>query len=166
MSEGSQLSEGDSTVLFRELPPHLKFSGEEKRSLRIFARKAASRIVHRRAFTCVISNDSELQQLNLKFLGHDYPTDVLSFPLAETSGELGEIIISAERAQAQAAEFGHNRIDEIQILMLHGLLHLAGMDHERDGGEMARAENKWRKELGLQTALIDRTRSNGGGKTR
>jgi probable rRNA maturation factor len=155
------MSEGNSTVLFRELPPHLKFSAEEKRSLRKFARTAGSNVVNRRAFTCVISDDHELRQLNLTVLGHDYPTDVLSFPIGESGDDLGEMIISAERAETQAAEFGHSRIDEIQILMLHGLLHLAGMDHEHDAGEMASAESRWREELGLSATLIGRTHHNG-----
>ncbi len=148
------MSDSGSTVLFRELPTNLTFSAEEKRRLRAFARTAGARIANRRAFTCVISDDSELQLLNRKFLGHNYPTDVLSFPVGGDS--LGEMIISAERAEAQAAEFGHTRLDEIRILMLHGLLHLAGMDHERDRGEMACAENKWREELGLPLPLIAR----------
>lgn len=151
------MSESGSTLLFRELPSHLKFSAGEKRELRAFARKAASRLGDRRAFTCVLSDDNELRALNRQFLGHDYATDVLSFP--GSNGDLGEIIISAERAQAQAAEFGHNRVDEIRILMLHGLLHLSGMDHERDNGAMARAEKKWRDEFGLPNSLIARTKA-------
>jgi probable rRNA maturation factor len=67
--------------------------------------------------------------------------------------------ISADRAEAQAAEFGHTRTDEIRILMLHGLLHLAGMDHEHDSGEMACAEQRWRSELKLPEPLIARTTS-------
>ncbi len=67
--------------------------------------------------------------------------------------------ISADRAEAQAVEFGHTRMDELRILMLHGLLHLAGMDHEHDSGEMARAERKWRAELNLPEPLIARTSS-------
>lgn len=157
------MSDSGSTLLFRELPPHLKFSAEEKRRLKAFARTASSRVVNRRSFTCVISHDNELRQLNRAFLGHDYPTDVLSFPAGDTDSQLGEIIISAERAEAQAAQFGHGRLDEIRILMLHGLLHLAGMDHERDRGEMGRAENEWRQELGLPSALIARA---GNGRTR
>jgi probable rRNA maturation factor len=109
----------------------------------------------------MISDDRELQELNARFCGHDYATDVLSFPTAEADKELGEIIISAERAEAQAAEFGHSRTDEIRVLILHGLLHLAGMDHEHDQGEMARAENKWRKELGLPATLISRASDSG-----
>jgi probable rRNA maturation factor len=94
--------------------------------------------------------------LNRTFLGHDYATDVLSFPYGLSGLNLGELIVSLERAEAQAAEFGHTRMDEIRILMLHGLLHLTGMDHEKDGGEMAQAEDKWREDLGLPLALIAR----------
>jgi probable rRNA maturation factor len=119
--------------------------------------------VNGRKITCVISDDSELRHLNSVFLGQDYATDVLSFANGEISDDLGEIIISAQRAEVQAAEFGHDRVHEIEILMLHGLLHLAGMDHERDNGEMARAESKWRQKLGLPSALISRTQS--GSKT-
>ena len=150
------MSEPGSTLLFREFPLHLKFSPEEKRAIKAFARIASKRVVNRRGFTCVISDDRELRTLNATFRGHDYATDVLSFPIGESEQGLGEIIISAERAEAQAAEFGHGRVDEIQILMLHGLLHLVGMDHETDRGEMARVEDKWREELGLPSSLISR----------
>lgn len=125
--------------------------------LRTFARSIAARVAGHRAFTCVISDDSELRELNHTYLGHDYATDVLSFPYNRSGPNLGELIISIERAEAQAADFGHSRIDEIRILMLHGLLHLTGMDHEKDRGEMAEAEDKWREELGLPLALIART---------
>lgn len=152
------MSESGSTLLFRELPSSLQLSPEEKRSLRAFARAAASRVADHRAFTCVLSDDNELKRLNQSFLGHNYPTDVLSFPAAD-GDELGEMIISVERAGAQAAEFGHERLYEIKILILHGLLHLTGMDHERDSGEMARAESEWRAEFGLPTALIVRSQS-------
>jgi probable rRNA maturation factor len=151
------MSESGSSLLFRELPQHLRFSKEEKRNLRSFARIAGNRVANRRKFTCVISDDTELRRLNATFLGHDYATDVLSFPQPTNPENLGEIIISAERAEAQASEFGHHRVDEICVLMLHGLLHLAGMDHETDRGEMARAESKWREELGLPATLISRS---------
>jgi len=72
---------------------------------------------------------------------------------------LGDLIISAERAQAQALKFGHNRLDEIRILMLHGILHLTGMDHENDSSEMERAERKWRVDLKLPASLIARASS-------
>jgi probable rRNA maturation factor len=64
--------------------------------------------------------------------------------------------ISFDRAAAQAAELGHSVEDELRILMLHGLLHLAGMDHATDKGAMARAEIRWRKRLRLPSGLIER----------
>ena len=143
-----------STVLFGALPSELRFSQAEKRFLFDFARDLARQIAPGRAFDCLITDDAELRRLNLAFLGHDYPTDVLSFPNANP---LGEIAISIERADAQARSFGHARMDEVRILMLHGLLHLAGMDHESDAGEMARAEAHWRAQFGLPRTLIART---------
>ena len=70
---------------------------------------------------------------------------------------LGELAISAERAREQAAAFGHSMDTEIQILMLHGLLHLMGLDHARDRGRMARIEKDWRLRLALPAGLIERT---------
>jgi probable rRNA maturation factor len=75
-----------------------------------------------------------------------------------TGPHLGDIAISFPRARAQARAFGHSAGQEIQILMLHGLLHLLGMDHTADGGRMARAEKRWRARLGLPTGLIERVR--------
>jgi probable rRNA maturation factor len=90
------------------------------------------------------------------FLGKSYPTDVLSFPSGEREA-LGEIAISVQRAGEQADEYGHELNDEIRILMLHGVLHLMGMDHENDRGAMARAEKRWRTEFGLPSGLIERS---------
>jgi probable rRNA maturation factor len=100
--------------------------------------------------TCVIATDRELRNLNRRFRGKDYATDVLSFPP-------GEIAISFDRAEAQAAEHGHSVEEELRILMLHGVLHLAGMDHESDSGQMALAETNWRKKLGLPRGLVERS---------
>jgi probable rRNA maturation factor len=143
-----------STVLFGAFPSELRFSRAEKRVLTEFARDLSRRITPGRSFDCLIADDAELRRLNRAFLGHDYPTDVLSFPNANP---LGEIAISVEQADAQARVFGHPRLDEIRILMLHGMLHLAGMDHENDNGEMARAEAHWRAQFDLPQTLIART---------
>jgi probable rRNA maturation factor len=69
---------------------------------------------------------------------------------------LGDIAISYQRARAQARDFGHSTDQEIRVLLLHGVLHLMGMDHESDGGRMARAEKRWRAALGLPAGLIER----------
>jgi probable rRNA maturation factor len=112
-----------------------------------------------RPFTCLIAGDEELRRLNREFRKQDYATDVLSFPSRQTLGFLGDIAISFHQARRQAAEYGHSVGKEIEILMLHGVLHLLGMDHEKDRGQMARAENKWRAALGLPGGLIVRARS-------
>jgi len=101
--------------------------------------------------TCLITTDAELRRMNREFRKKDYATDVLSFP-----GVVGEIAVSFDRAAEQAAEMGHSIDEELRILMLHGLLHLAGMDHETDSGEMAKAEARWRKKFRLPLGLIER----------
>lgn len=144
-------------MLFRALPNQSKFTPIERRRLKNFAHLLSQEVADGRAFTCLITTDDELRGLNSQFLRHDYATDVLSFPSDAAEGELGDLAISADRAEAQAREFGHTRADEICILMLHGVLHLTGMDHEADNGEMGRAEGKWRDQFGLPTGLISRS---------
>jgi probable rRNA maturation factor len=146
-----------STLLFGAIPAQLKFPVLEKRALAKFARALTSEVAARRSFTCLFAGDRELQRLNFTFLNNDCPTDVLSFPSPNHLDSLGEIAISVERAEAQAREFGHGRLDEIRLLMLHGLLHLVGLDHETDDGRMARAEQLWRAHFGLPQALIARS---------
>ena len=144
-------------VLFRTFPPELRFSADEKRTVQTFARTLAQRVAEGRAFTCLITRDPELQALNRRFLKQDYPTDVLSFPAQQPGPTLGDVAISLDRATSQALQFGHTHIDEVRILMLHGVLHLTGMDHQADGGAMARAEREWRSEFELPSTLIMRT---------
>ena len=122
------------------------------------ARGLRGRVAHGREFHCLITDDRELRRLNRQFRGLSYATDVLSFPAEHGSETLGEMAISAGRAAAQAREFGHSQLDEIRVLMLHGLLHLIGMDHEKDDGAMEQAETRWRKRLDLPAGLIARVR--------
>jgi len=145
------MPDSEPLVLFRRAP-----SGLNRRAVEEFARELRDRVAGGREFHCLITNDTELHRLNQRFLRKNYPTDVLSFPAADGARELGEMAISAQRAAVQAREFGHTLEEEIRILMLHGVLHLTGMDHERDGGAMARAEMAWRKRLGLPAGLIER----------
>ena len=111
-----------------------------------------------RPFDVLITRDAELQRLNREFLKKDYPTDVLSFRSEFEDGFIGELAISLDRAKEQAAEHGHDVNTELRILMLHGALHLMGMDHDSDKGKMRRAETKWRKEFELPAGLIERVR--------
>jgi probable rRNA maturation factor len=143
----------DDPVSFRRTP-----AGLRRTPIKEFADTLRKRVARGREFHCLITDDRELRRLNRQFRGADYATDVLSFPSEEANGALGELAISAQRAAAQAREFGHSRLEEIRILMLHGVLHLLGMDHETDRGEMARAEARWRKKLNLPAGLIARVR--------
>ncbi len=135
----------DPLITYRRKPATLDTS-----SLESFAEVLCERVARGRDFHCRIANDAELQSLNKRFLGKDYPTDVLSFPSE------GDIAISLQRARAQAAEWNHSVEDEIRILLLHGVLHLQGMDHETDKGQMKRAEQRWRRKLGLPNTLVAR----------
>jgi probable rRNA maturation factor len=100
-----------------------------------------------------------MRSLNSRFRGKDKATDVLSFPAGlGVGGRLaGEIAISAEIAAQNAARLGHTPALEIKVLALHGVLHLAGFDHERDNGQMARKEVQVREKLRLPCTLIERS---------
>jgi probable rRNA maturation factor len=144
----------DPLITFRRKPATL-----DRTSLDAFAEVLRDRVARRRDFHCLITNNAELQSLNAQFRGQDHPTDVLSFPSDEAASDktfLGDIAISMQRARAQAREWRHAPEDEIRILMLHGVLHLLGMDHEADSGEMKRTEIRWRRKLGLPVSLIER----------
>ena len=148
------MSPQGSTVTFRRATAEAR-----PRALTRFARKLQDGAARGRAFDCLITGDAEMRRLNREFRGVDCATDVLSFPSlrqARRPAPLGDIAISLQRARAQGRRYGHSTEDEIRILMLHGLLHLLEMDHEADGGRMARAEKRWRARLGLPDALIER----------
>jgi len=106
----------------------------------------------------LLASDRTLRKLNREWRGKDKTTDVLSFPAAEEMAAVygDDLAVSLETARRQAEEHGHSLRDEVRILLLHGLLHLAGMDHEADGGEMAEREAELRKRLRLPAGLIAR----------
>lgn len=104
-----------------------------------------------------LMDDAAIQRLNRDFRGHDAPTDVLSFP-AGTGRYLGDLAVSVETARRQAREHGHAVEAEIEILLLHGLLHVLGYDHETDHGQMRRRERALRRRYGLPAGLIERAR--------
>src|ERR1700750_960320 len=97
----------------------------------------------------LLTSDTEIKRLNRTFRKKNKATDVLSFPTPkEIAGEhAGDLAISLDTASRQAESFGHSLGAEVRILLLHGLLHLAGMDHEADAGEMAQREAELRREL-------------------
>ena len=96
------------------------------------------------------ASDRELRRVNRDYRGKDKPTDVLSFPgtpeeIGEDGFHVGDILISVPTARRQAAERGHAPEQEIRTLLLHGLLHCLGYDHEADRGEMERLERRLRR---------------------
>ena len=123
-----------------------------------FLNRLAADLAQRREFAVLVSSDDAVRTANRQFRGISKTTDVLSFPDGE-DGRLGDILISAGRAQAQAARYGLSVEDELKTLALHGLLHLLGYDHETDDGRMGARETKLRKRYGLPSGLIERARS-------
>jgi probable rRNA maturation factor len=114
----------------------------------------------------LVTSSAEVRSLNRQFRGKNKETDVLSFPAdsQRRPGALrlaGEIAISAEVAKQSAGQRGHSAADEVKILALHGILHLAGFDHERDNGQMERQERRLRVALRLPAGLIERTTASG-----
>lgn len=107
-----------------------------------------------RDFTVAFISDARMKQLNKSFRGKNSTTDVLSFPTEPNEfdppgSSLGDIAISAEQAKKQAAENGLDLETEIKQLILHGVLHLCGYDHETDDGEMNTRELELREQLGI-----------------
>jgi probable rRNA maturation factor len=125
------------------IEPYREFSEQVLKALGAGKRNAA----------IVFVSDEAIRKLNRQFRGKNYATDVLSFPAEakpfEDTTSLGEVVISTERAAAQAKQNGLSFRNEVQQLILHGLLHLCGHDHETDDGEMNRLELKLRKRLGI-----------------
>ena len=124
------------------------------------ARKAAGL---RGQVNVLVTSSTAVRSLNRQFRSQNKATDVLSFPVESAASEsrrkrnlAGDVAISADIALENAARLGHSVREEIKILALHGILHLAGLDHERDNGEMARKEAMLRRALGLPAALIER----------
>ena len=130
-----------------------------KRELRRFVSEAQQQVGVSGEVAILLTTDERLRTLNREFLGKDAPTDVLSFPPAPGSphGYGGDLAISLETAARQAASFAHPLLTEVKVLILHGLLHLTGLDHETDRGQMARRERALREHFELPAGLIQRS---------
>lgn len=133
-----------------------KLRGVSAAALSRFAGRAQRAAGLRGRVSILVTGGAELRRLNRRYRRADQPTDVLSFP-TRGNGMAGDIAISAEVAAGNARRFGHSAAAEVKILILHGLLHLAGLDHERDRGQMSRREEKLRRRLGLPASLIQRS---------
>ena len=141
-----------------------------RRTLARFLREAQAAVKLRGDVSVLLTTNAAIRRLNRQFRGKNKATDVLSFPAASLSQVskarpgapriqeiAGDLAISIPTAHRQAEDRGHSLAIEIKVLMLHGLLHLAGYDHEMDKGEMARREQKLRATLRLPHGLIERT---------
>jgi len=159
---GRRVPDGPSCLLWT-LPASMvilrkRVAGLSEPGLSRFVMRAAHAVRLKGSANVLVTTSRELRALNQRFRGEDQPTDVLSFPpvLGMAGSFAGDIAISADIAAENARRLGHTAVEEIKILALHGLLHLAGHDHERDHGEMKRKEERLRKTLGLPVGLISR----------
>jgi probable rRNA maturation factor len=142
-----------STLLALEALPTLS-----KSALARFLNRTRTLISLSGEVELLLTSDAELKRLNKSFRGKNKPTDVLSFPTPPEIAQhhAGDLAISLDTAARQAAAHGHTLRDEVRILILHGLLHLAGEDHETDSGQMAARESTLRTQLRLPNSLIAR----------
>lgn len=154
---------------------HVEFDAEfALPALRPFLHRARRAIPVTGNVSVLLTTDSEIKRLNQIFRGVRKATDVLSFPAPDNPTQkptsrsranprvripavAGDLAISLDTAARQATQFGHPLLVELKILMLHGLLHLAGYDHETDAGEMATREEQLRHRFRLPSALIARS---------
>ena len=163
-NEDRNISQEQTLVIIRK-----SVAGLSETALARFVTRARRAAHLHGAVNVLLTSNRELRALNSRFRGKDRPTDVLSFPpvFGLLNAFAGDVAISAEMAAQNARLLGHSPAEEVKILALHGMLHLAGYDHERDHGEMARAEERLRKSLHLPGGLIDRNREpklNGPGR--
>jgi probable rRNA maturation factor len=148
-----------------------RVAGLSEATLARFVLRARRAVGLRGSVHVLVTSSTAIRGLNRQFRLRNKATDVLSFPSVATSAKstsgksssrispAGDVAISADIALQNAIRLGHSPAEEVKILTLHGILHLAGFDHERDNGAMARKEAKLRVILGLPTALIERTES-------
>jgi probable rRNA maturation factor len=141
-----------------EPPSSISISALSKSALTRFLNRARVAVGLEGDVDVLLADDATLRHLNKTFRGKNRSTDVLSFPAPDeiASDHAGDLAISLETANLQAETYGHSLRDEVRILLLHGLLHLSGLDHEIDNGEMAVREAELRVELGLSNSLIER----------
>ncbi|MDO9130513.1 MAG: rRNA maturation RNase YbeY [Anaerolineales bacterium] len=149
-------------MIFLDIDPDLKLSLPsdllEQTAQAALAQQAISPDAD---LTLVLTGDSQIRELNREFLGIDAATDVLSFPAGETDPEtgrlyLGDILISIPRAESQARAGGHALEAELQLLVVHGVLHLLGHDHARvkEKARMWAAQAEVLKRIGLASIKI------------
>ena len=135
--------------------------GLSQHALTVFVAQASRAAGLKGSVTVMVTHSREMRTLNSRFRGKKQATDVLSFPPpALGNGFGGDIAVSLDIAARNARSLGHSLGKEVQILVLHGILHLAGYDHEDDEGEMAEREVRLRRRFSLPTGLIERGEKN------
>jgi probable rRNA maturation factor len=141
-----------------EPPSIVPISALSRSGLTRFLNRARAAVGLSGEVDVLLADDLTLRRLNRSFRGKNKSTDILSFPSPDeiSAVHAGDLAISLETASRQAGEYGHSLRDEVRILLLHGLLHLSGLDHETDDGEMAAREAALRRELSLPNTLIER----------
>jgi probable rRNA maturation factor len=159
--EPSEENIGNQLIIFRK-----KIAGLGKSTLERFVLRARRAARLPGIANVLVTNSRELRAFNKRFRGIDKATDVLTFPALpigrrQTDRAAGDVAISADIARENARRLGHSFAEEIKILALHGILHLAGFDHEEDKGEMAREEIRLRRRLKLKVGLIERIELDG-----
>ncbi len=152
------MSDPDHPRVPRRVVFRARYHALARTPLQSFAETLSREVLKGLDFACLITDNDEMAALNARYRKKAEPTDVLSFPAATIPGQgyAGDIAISIDYARQQSRALGHSLQEEVCVLMLHGALHLAGMDHETDGGAMRRAEQRWRKRLALPETLIAR----------
>ncbi len=118
-----------------------------KRRLERTLQAAARRLRRSGELALVFTGDGAMRTLNRRYRHKDRPTDVLSFPGPGAEQGLGDVVISVPAAERNARRFGRRLEQELQVLALHGLLHVLGYDHETDDGTMERLETRLRRRL-------------------
>ena len=153
------MSSQQTSLLFRVPTP-----GVSRRSARLFAKRLSSEIAAGRAFGCLITGDAELRRLNREFRRQDHATDVLSFA-AEDEGLaprapflMGDVVLAFETVSRQAQEQGKPLADHLRHLVVHGVLHLLGYDHQEPGAaqEMEALETRVLARLGIADPYAER----------
>jgi probable rRNA maturation factor len=168
-SDQTEAAQGFPSLAVAGANGALKSPVPTRPTLMRYLREAQAAVGLKGEVAVLLTTDEGIRGLNKRFRKKNKATDVLSFPAEPgfgMAGDLaGDLAISMDTAARQAAEQGHKLSVELRVLMLHGLLHLSGMDHEIDDGKMARKERRLRAKLGLPMGLIERVESPSGAKT-
>jgi probable rRNA maturation factor len=163
-SNGEQHPERDLVILHLVILEK-RVAGLSESALGRFVLRARKAVGLRTQVNVLVTSSAAVRSLNRQFRRQNKATDVLSFPSNSLGSQsrggakaktAGDVAISADIALDNSIKLGHPVSQEIKILVLHGILHLAGFDHERDNGEMARKELRLRRALRLPAALIER----------